>query len=642
MKTSLDEASAPGVALGRYRLIALLGQGGMADVYLACTQGAGGFRKLLVVKLARFAGEPVFATMFLSEARLAAQLSHPNIIQTFEVGEQGTLRYIVMEYLDGGNLARLRQRLARRGGLPLRISLHILLQVLEGLEYAHDAPGLDGRALRVVHRDLSPSNIMCTTQGAVKILDFGIAKAADSAGLTQTGKFSGKLQYMPPEQVRGERVDARADVFAVGVMLAESALGHGLWGTMAASAIATELSAGRIPSLDRGVPLHPALRQICDKALAADRAYRYASARELKQDLAAFAATLGPVSPRELAELVRTAIESDHAKLQAIIDAQLQRLGPTGKGFEGTLLDLPRVDHTPTNQPEPAADPAIQIDRGEPSAPEDKTQPTAPIEAARRRPARWIALAGPALVVGVAGGIWAARSGAKGDVAPARAAPETAAPATVRFEVVVQPADATLSFDGNPLGANPFVGQLARDTALHQLAASAPGYQPSVQMVTLERDASFHLSLAKVTPTAAPPAPLAPPASAVAAPEAIEPAGGGRRAGIASPAGPRPRPTVVRPPGPRAPPPPPPPPVETKPPGDGKRALDTGALDARATSKRALDTGALDARATSKRALDTGVLDAPATGKRALDTDVLDSGSNKPKPALDRETPWGN
>jgi serine/threonine protein kinase len=632
MKTSLDEASAPGVALGRYRLIALLGQGGMADVYLACTQGAGGFRKLLVVKLARFAGEPVFATMFLSEARLAAQLSHPSIIQTFEVGEQGTLRYIVMEYLDGGNLARLRQRLARRGGIPLRISLHILLQVLEGLEYAHEAPGLDGRALRVVHRDLSPSNIMCTTQGAVKILDFGIAKAADSAGLTQTGKFSGKLQYMPPEQVRGERVDARADLFAVGVMLAESALGHGLWGTLTASAIATELSAGRIPSLDRGVPLHPALRQICEQALASDRAYRYASARELKQDLAAFAATLGPpVSPSELAELVRTAIESDRAKLQAIIDAQLQRLGPTGKGFEGTLLDLPRVDHTPTNQPEPAAGQAIKIDSGEPSAPEDKTQPTAPIEARRRRPARWIALAGPALAVGVAGGIWAARSGARVDVAPARAAPETAAPATVRFEVVVQPADATLSFDGKPLGVNPFVGQLARDTALHQLAASAPGYQPSVQMVTLERDASFHLSLAKETPTAAPPAPLAPPASAVAAPEAVEPAGGHRRAGIAPLASPRPRPAVARPPAPKAPSPssPPPPPVEAKarPPGDGKRGLDPGVLDAPATRKRGLDTG---------------VLDAPATGRRTLDPDVLDSGSNKPKPALDRETPWGN
>jgi eukaryotic-like serine/threonine-protein kinase len=628
MMTSLDEASAPGVPLGRYRLVALLGQGGMADVYLACTQGAGGFRKLLVVKLARFTGEPLFATMFLSEARLAAQLSHPNIIQTFEIGEEGTHRYIVMEYLDGGNLAHVRQRLAKRSGIPLRISLHILLQVLEGLEYAHEASGIDGRALQIVHRDLSPSNIMCTTQGAVKILDFGIAKAADSARLTQTGKFSGKLQYMPPEQVRGEQVDPRADLFAVGVMLAESALGQGLWGAMTNSGIAVELSAGRIPSLDRGAPLHPSLRQICQKALAPDRAYRYASARELKQDLAAFATTLGPpVSPRELAELVRTAIESDRAKLQAIIDRQLQRLGPTGKGLAGTLLDLPRIEHTPTHQPEPAAGQEITIDSGGLSEREDKTRPTAPLEAPRRRHARWIALAGPALVVAAAGGIWAARSGARSDVAPAKAVPETAAPATVRFEVVVQPADATLSLDGQPLGANPFVGELARDTALHQLAASAPGYEPSVQMVTLERDASFHLSLAKVTPTAAPPAP---PATAVAAPEAVEPTRGPRHAVIAPPASSRPRPVVVRSPGPRAPSsPPPPPPVEAKakPPGDGKRALDTGALDAPATSKRALDTG---------------VLDATATGKRALDTDVLDSGSNKPKPALDRENPWGN
>jgi eukaryotic-like serine/threonine-protein kinase len=637
MMTSLDEASAPGVPLGRYRLIALLGQGGMADVYLACTQGAGGFRKLLVVKLARFTGEPLFATMFLSEARLAAQLSHPNIIQTFEIGEEGTHRYIVMEYLDGGNLAHVRQRLAKHGGVPLRISLHILLEVLEGLEYAYEAPGIDGRALRIVHRDLSPSNIMCTTQGAVKILDFGIAKAADSARLTQTGKFSGKLQYMPPEQVRGEQVDARADLFAVGVMLAEAALGQGLWGTMATAAIAIELSAGRIPSLDRGAPLHPSLRQICQKALAPDRAYRYASARELKQDLAAFATTLGPpVSPRELAELVRTAIESDRAKLQVIIDSQLQRLGSSSKGLAGTLLDLPRVEHTPTNLPELAAGQAIKIDSSGPSERADKTQPTAPSEALRRRPARWIALAGPALVVAVAGGIWAARSGARGDVAPAKATPETAAPATVRFEVVVQPADATLSLDGQPLGVNPFVGELARDTALHRLAASAPGYQPSVQMVTLERDASFHLSLAKAAPVSEAPtaAPPAPPTSAVATPEAVEPAGGLRHAVIAPPGGPRPHPAWVRPSGPKAPPPsspppPPPPPVEARarPPGDGKRALDTSALDAPATGKRALDTG---------------VLDAPAAGKRALDTDVLDSGSNKPKPALDRETPWGN
>src|SRR5262249_23169765 len=156
---------------------------------------------------------------------------------------------------------------------------------------------------------------------------------------------------------------------------------------------------------------------------------------------------------------------ADRAKLQVIIDSQLQRLGASSKGLAGTLLDLPRVEHTPTNQPELAAGQAIKLDSGEPLERADKTQPTAPSRGPRARPPPWIALAGPALVVVVAGGIWAVHSGGRGDVAPAKA-PETAAPATVRFEVVVQPADATLSLDGQPLGANPFVGELARDTAL--------------------------------------------------------------------------------------------------------------------------------------------------------------------------------
>jgi eukaryotic-like serine/threonine-protein kinase len=199
--------------LGRYRLMALLGQGGMADVYLACTQGPGGFQKLLVVKLARFTGDPMFSTMFLDEARLAAQLSHPNVVQTYEVGEEGSRHYIVMEYLDGANFSRLRNRASKKGGIPIRISLSVLSQVLEGLDYAHQARGIDGKLLKVVHRDLTPSNIIVTAQGVAKIVDFGIAKGADTHSFTQTGRYSGKLNYMPPEQVRGERVDNRADIF---------------------------------------------------------------------------------------------------------------------------------------------------------------------------------------------------------------------------------------------------------------------------------------------------------------------------------------------------------------------------------------------------------------------------------------------
>ena len=255
-------AAEPSTPLGRYRLIALLGQGGMADVYLACTQGPRGFQKLLVVKLARFTGDPVLATMFLEEARIAAQLEHPNVVQTFEIAEDGTRHYIVMEYLDGANLSRLRQRSTKTGGIPLRTSLTILMHVLEGLEYAHEAVGLDGRELHVVHRDLSPSNIMVTAQGVVKILDFGIAKATDSYSFTQTGKFSGKLSYMPPEQMRGHTVDARADLFAFGVTLAESALHEKLWGSTSSAEIAAKLGNNEVPSLDRATPIDPMLRDL--------------------------------------------------------------------------------------------------------------------------------------------------------------------------------------------------------------------------------------------------------------------------------------------------------------------------------------------------------------------------------------------
>ncbi|HEY0992873.1 MAG TPA: serine/threonine-protein kinase, partial [Kofleriaceae bacterium] len=181
----------------------------MADVFLARTQGPHDFHKLLVVKLARFTGDPVLATMFLEEARIAAQLEHPNIVQTYEIAEQGSRHYIVMEYLDGGSLALLRHRAIRTGGIPLRISLTMLSHVLEGLEYAHEARALDGRALAVIHRDLSPGNVMVTAQGVVKIVDFGIAKATGRLGFTHSGRLSGKLGDMPPEQLRGEPADVR-------------------------------------------------------------------------------------------------------------------------------------------------------------------------------------------------------------------------------------------------------------------------------------------------------------------------------------------------------------------------------------------------------------------------------------------------
>jgi serine/threonine protein kinase len=501
-------AAEPSTPLGRYRLIALLGQGGMADVYLAATQGPRGFQKLLVVKLARFTGDPVFSTMFMEEARIAAQLEHPNVIQTYEIAEEGTRHYIVMEYLDGGNLSRLRQRCNKTGGLPLRTSLTILSQVLEGLEYAHDARGLDGRDLKVVHRDLSPSNIMVTAQGAVKILDFGIAKATDSYSFTQTGKFSGKLSYMPPEQMRGASVDARADLFAFGVILAESAMNEKLWGTMGAPEIAAKLGNNEIPTLDRGTPIDPMLRAICERALAADRDQRYASAAELKTDLAKYLDVIGgPLPAKELGQFVRTTVEDDRAKLQGVIDTQLQKLtagGWSAGGWSGSMSvpDLPRVEHTPSHDSTMQAEPQFEEIQIIPQTPE--TQPKLPSAPGGGRPTTKLLALGAVLlalmIVFVIVVVWSNKHSAP--VATAQATPplpmtptEPPASTTVRLEIVASPANAVLTLDGKPLGSNPYVGAVARDGKVHELAVSAPGFSSLTQEVSADRDLNLRLNL---------------------------------------------------------------------------------------------------------------------------------------------------
>ncbi len=225
----------------------------MADVYLACTQGPGGFQKLFVVKLRSLhRRSDVLDDVFSTRRGSPRSSRNPNVVQTYEVGEVGSRHYIVMEYLDGANFARLRQRAAKRGGIPIRISLAVLAQVLEGLDYAHGARGIDGKLLKVVHRDLTPSNVIITAQGVAKILDFGIeAKGADTHSFTQTGRYSGKLNYMPPEQVRGERVDGFcADIFSVGVILAEAALGERFWGTATGPMVASRLGKGELPTFE--------------------------------------------------------------------------------------------------------------------------------------------------------------------------------------------------------------------------------------------------------------------------------------------------------------------------------------------------------------------------------------------------------
>ncbi|HVH41967.1 MAG TPA: serine/threonine-protein kinase, partial [Labilithrix sp.] len=218
------------VGFGKYRLFARLGSGGMADVYLAVAHGAMNVNRLVVVKRLRdeHTNESNSREMFLNEARLAARLNHPNVIQTFEAGSEAGSFFLAMEYVDGQPLSRVLTSLKRQGEvLEPRLAARVCSDALNGLHYAHELTDFDGSALEIVHRDVSPQNIMLTYEGTVKLVDFGIAKAAGSSQ-TAHGVFKGKVAFMAPEQVRGENVDRRADLFAAGIVLWEAVTGKHL------------------------------------------------------------------------------------------------------------------------------------------------------------------------------------------------------------------------------------------------------------------------------------------------------------------------------------------------------------------------------------------------------------------------------
>jgi serine/threonine-protein kinase len=244
-------SDAPRTQIGPYQLIAKIGEGGMGTVWLTKLPGPAGFNKLAVVKELRadLTGSDAFVDMFLNEARLAARLTHPNVIHTYGANEDRGRLYIAMEYLDGQPWSQVRHALWVNRSLPLALHLKVLADALTGLHYAHELRDYDGTALQVVHRDMSPQNVFVTYDGLVKVVDFGVARALPSPRLTppppagslfpsaapprksEAPMFVGKVAYSGPEQIRGETVDRRADVFAVGVMLWEALAGRRLMET---------------------------------------------------------------------------------------------------------------------------------------------------------------------------------------------------------------------------------------------------------------------------------------------------------------------------------------------------------------------------------------------------------------------------
>lgn len=317
---------------GKFRFIAEIGHGGMSEVFLALTQGGlGGFQKLVAVKLLRrdLAEDEDFRRMFLEEARLTARLSHPNVVQTYDVGEDLDRYYIAMEYLEGQTYERVRRARSAGKAFPLNMQIYMLSQVLAGLHYAHELADYDNSPLAIVHRDVTPSNIFISYDGQVKLVDFGIAKVLDSLNHTKVGVLKGKARYMAPEQIAGSAVDRRADLFSVGAMLWEMLSGTQIWLGRAENEILRLVSSGELPVPPRDSP--STLQQICSKAMAFRASDRYATAGALRNDLEGYLAQQG-MSARDpgLGVAITELFREERAQIRQLIEAQLRGSRPSG------------------------------------------------------------------------------------------------------------------------------------------------------------------------------------------------------------------------------------------------------------------------------------------------------------------------
>jgi len=300
--------------LGRYQLIKKLATGGMAEVFLASAEGPGGFSKQLVVKriLPHFADNPQFVQMFLSEAKLAAQLNHPNIVQVFDFGQAGRDYFLAMEFVEGMNLRSLnRMHRMQAGAISMALCARMISQACEGLSYAHAFKDpKTNKPLNLVHRDISPDNLIISKHGVVKVLDFGIAKAETQVHKTTTGMLKGKMAYMPPEQLQREPLDQRVDVYALGVVLFELLAGSLPFdATSEVSIIQAVMKPDPMPPLSQLVAnVPPALEHCVAKALTKSREYRYGDCKAFQADLESYIQSSGEKClPSDLAQLVEIA-----------------------------------------------------------------------------------------------------------------------------------------------------------------------------------------------------------------------------------------------------------------------------------------------------------------------------------------------
>jgi serine/threonine-protein kinase len=382
-------------SFGRYTLFDFIGRGGMAEIYLARQKTDFSGVRLCVVKqilpeLVGLAGAQKFSEMLVHEAKLAARLSHANVVQVFDLGREDERLFIAMEYVEGFDLNELLRRCARsQVALPFELSVHVMREALRGLDYAHRRTDEDGTPLGIVHRDVSPSNLLLSFHGEVKLCDFGIARAnelLDESGTLGLGEaLKGKAGYMSPEHARGEVIDARADVFAAGIVLWELAAGRRMHKPTATADDTLERARrGEVPDLPpTKLPEEAMLKQILARALLPDRESRYASAAAMLRDLEDYAASARLLaSPLQLGDWLEKTFGEEilvrrRARERAV--AALER---------GPLVAIEPIAPIAPIAPPPESSAVVagSVELGPPSSQAPRQAATAPHEAAWRQP----------------------------------------------------------------------------------------------------------------------------------------------------------------------------------------------------------------------------------------------------------------
>lgn len=330
----------PGYVLGRYELLIPIAAGGMAQVWAARLRGARQFQKIVAVKtmLPKLSEDEQFEQMFLDEASLASRIRHPNVVEILDLGEHSGVLYLIMEWIEGVPLNQLMKTAKAHGGVPAPVATRIALQACAGLHAAHELTDDKGALVGLVHRDVSPQNLLVTYDGVTKVVDFGVAKAtALGGGATVAGQIKGKVGYMAPEQVRGEPLDRRVDVFAMGIVLYALTTGKHPFRRESEAATMYNICAPQAvtpPSkIIAGYP--PELEPIVLRALAKDRDERYASCDEMLRALDGLPSHLRASSDADVARFVRQLFDERRAASRKQLDEAIDRANralPLGQG----------------------------------------------------------------------------------------------------------------------------------------------------------------------------------------------------------------------------------------------------------------------------------------------------------------------